>query len=100
MLEIPSGYWGVTRDDTIQKSTGKAKFTSAEGCTIDRTSIPIEESTGILSLTQCCPSPELGRFGVHSLHSWLIGKRTLGEGFKDKEVSKLREAITVLGYQF
>jgi hypothetical protein len=44
---------------------------------------------------QYCLFPELGRFWVHSLHNWLIGKRTSGEAFEDKEVSKLREAITV-----
>jgi hypothetical protein len=48
---------------------------------------------------QCCPSPELNRFWVHSLCSWLIGKRTLGGGFEDKEVSKLEKALTGLGYQ-
>jgi hypothetical protein len=47
---------------------------------------------------QYCPSPELGRFWVHSLCDWLIGKRTSGGDFEDKEVFKLREAITVLGY--
>jgi hypothetical protein len=45
------------------------------------------------------PSPEWGRFWVHSLHGWLIGKGISGGGFQDKEVQKLREAITVLGYQ-
>jgi hypothetical protein len=47
------------------------------------------------SRVQYCLFPELGRFWVHSLHNWLIGKRTSGEAFEDKEVSKLREAITV-----
>jgi hypothetical protein len=29
-------------------------------------------------LTQCCPSPGLGRFRVHSLRGWLIGQGTSG----------------------
>jgi hypothetical protein len=45
-----------------------------------------------------CPSPVMGRFWGHSLCSCLTGKMTLGRGFEYKEVSKLREAITALGY--
>jgi hypothetical protein len=32
LLEMNLGYWGVTRETTTQKSVGKTKFTSAEGC--------------------------------------------------------------------
>jgi hypothetical protein len=57
---------------------------------------PSGKSTRVLSLIQCFSSSELDIV----LHSSLNGKGTLEGGFKDKEVQKFREAITVLGYQF
>jgi hypothetical protein len=39
----------------------------------------------VLSLMQCCPSPELRRFWVHSLCSWLIRKRTSRGALKMKK---------------
>jgi hypothetical protein len=78
----------------MQKSTSKAKFTSAGGGSTKSKQIQ-RVVCWALSLMQCCPSLKLGRFWVHSLHSWLIGKKISGRSFEDKEVSKLREAITI-----
>jgi hypothetical protein len=101
LLEISLRYCGVMRErGNITQKSNKAKFTSAEGHTTDKEQAsPSGEPTGVVFLMECCPSPELGRSRVHSLHSWLVGKRTSGGVFEDKEVSKLREATTVLGYQ-
>jgi hypothetical protein len=85
VLEISLKYWGIMTEKyhTTQKSTGKAKFTSAEGYTTDKEQV---YPTGSPSLMKCCPSLELDRLWVHSLCGCLIGKRTSGGGFRNKEV--------------
>jgi hypothetical protein len=48
------------------------------------------KSAQVLSRTQFCPLPGLGRFQVHSLHGWLIGKgKGQGKGLW-REVQKFR----------
>jgi hypothetical protein len=87
------------RNDTTQKSIGKAKFTSTEGC--------IPESLGskhtgqqvcwgfISNAMLSLPCPWMGRFWVHSLHGWLIRKRGLWE----QRSLKFQGSNTVLSYQ-
>jgi hypothetical protein len=64
-------------DDTTQKSTGKTKFTSAEGCTpgiLGGTHPGREDCRGFIRRHAPSPAPGSGRFWAHSLHGWLIRK--------------------------
>jgi hypothetical protein len=98
--ELSLSYWGVMRKMTqLRKQPARQNYFSRMMRHRQRASAHSWESTWVLSLMQCCPSPEMGRFPVQCLCCWLIGKGTSGGGFIDKEFLNFREAITVLGYQ-
>jgi hypothetical protein len=84
MLEISLRYWGVTRETQYNSEVNRSG--NIYFCRRMWHKKQAHSACGVLSLMQCCPFPELGRFGVHSLHGWLIGKRTSGEGIEDKDV--------------
>jgi hypothetical protein len=65
LLEISLRYWGVTRErhNTTQKSTGKAAFTSAEGCGTDKEQAHIARSLLGFYLSNAAPPLNLAGFG-------------------------------------
>jgi hypothetical protein len=83
-LEISLRYWEKQHNSEFN-SKAKLKLLQ-KGAPQTKSKHTQGESARVSSLMWCCPSPESGRFWAHSLHSWLIGKRTLGGGFEDKEV--------------
>jgi hypothetical protein len=69
LLEIFLRYWGVTRDRTqLRSQQARQNLLLQKGApqTKSKNTQWGVHWSGVLSLMQCCPSPELDKFWVHS----------------------------------
>jgi hypothetical protein len=73
------------RDDTIQESTGKAKFTFAEGCTTKSKHTSWEVRSAFTSIAMM-PLPWIGQVWGSQSKCLANGKGDIRRGFEDKEV--------------